>query len=73
MNAKQCDRCGSFYSICDGLQRPIYREKRIYGMQITTANQNVVNYYDLCPNCAHDLITFLKEKRESQSEKEESN
>lgn len=50
MDAKKCDRCGSFYTLKnDGRVFTIH--KRIFPSNLTL---------DLCPKCYEDLIDFIE-------------
>ncbi len=69
MNAKQCDRCGSFYNeIVDLSLRPVYCGKRILAVQTLYENKNVAQTYDLCVDCAIKLSSFLKNKEDNENE-----
>ena len=69
MNAKQCDRCGSFYNeIVDASLRPAYCGKRITGAQTLYGAGNELQKYDLCVDCAIKFWSFLKNKEENENE-----
>lgn len=57
MNAKKCDRCGSFYIPENGVGLSENRD-RVYAIYMYTFPINV--QFDLCPECYNDLLTFIK-------------
>lgn len=64
MEAKKCDRCGSFYmrkerkmdNAVGILGKKVYRIDMIYRNGGCDCNLNV----DLCPNCMNDLKIFME-------------
>ena len=64
-DAKKCDRCGKFYSIRpvwdeeSGTTHPASDGRRILGVKLFGICENTIESYDLCPECANKLTTFL--------------
>ena len=57
MQAKKCDRCGSFYESCNGANNYLKRNK----FMLIKAKDNYDKYsiLDLCHECMEDLMKWL--------------
>ena len=71
--ARQCDRCGNFYTENCKHQpvKPIHKNYSICGIQ-TTLDYGMYwdEYYDLCDDCLEKLFAFLNEYKEDEIEGE---
>lgn len=70
-DAKRCDVCGSFYNLYyAGTERPSANGGYIDGLKIMCyQRQTSLGEYDLCENCANDLMAFIKQhKKEGDNE-----
>jgi len=56
MKAKQCDRCGEFYSKTNEYHMRLAR--------ISTTASRYQRQLDLCPKCEADLIKWYEEGKE---------
>ena len=60
MNAKKCDRCGSFY----GIRYPSALEELAECFNMTSYVQEICRdiekNVDLCPSCSNKLFEWLK-------------
>lgn len=55
-NAKQCDRCGSYYQNYNGL----YCEHHFYNTGcLYDSCKNINRNFDLCPECMKKLFDFF--------------
>lgn len=65
--ARQCDRCGEFYSINDKIDKrgeyPMGGDykKLIYSMTLYDNNVNRIKHLDLCPACSRSLNVWLND------------
>lgn len=62
MKAKQCDRCGQFYSMADMMREDI----RVCRFDSEDGFSSAV---DLCPDCTNDLKSFIKTPPKTDGEK----
>ena len=70
-DAKKCDICGSFYSLdYTSSRRPSSYGNYIDGLKLMNfKSQQSLNCYDLCEDCANDLMAFIKQhKKEGTNE-----
>lgn len=56
-NAKKCDRCGSYYDHNVRVRAP--KGGFLGAIETLTSNMNDIKCYDLCDNCAEDLMRFI--------------
>ena len=71
-DAKRCDICGGFYSLVYiGTDRPSAYGGYIDGLKLMCFRSNTsLDSYDLCENCANDLMAFIKQhKKEAPNDK----
>ena len=69
-NAKQCDRCGEFYAVCeptvfDGMCNAIHNACVALGVaqdNAYTLTQQIIDVVDLCPKCQDSLKNWILEK-----------
>lgn len=54
MNAKKCDRCDAYYSV------PVIDGKHSIVEVCTHNGISQVSYYDLCPLCTADMMTWVR-------------
>ena len=65
--ARQCDRCGKFYSINNAIDErgeyPITTtyKKPVDSMTLYDSNVNRIKHLDLCPACSRSLIVWLND------------
>lgn len=68
-DAKKCDRCGGYYTLCSGNDiRPSLKGVRIFGVRYVSAKQ-YIGECDLCPECAAKVWKYISEYDESAEEK----
>ena len=60
-DAKKCDRCGVYYDKLDpGGVRPAWSGNFIYKVTIEGNSDNALKKYDLCSECAADIMDSLQ-------------
>ena len=68
-DAKRCDICGNFYRLdYVGTDRPIANGGYVDGLKIMCyRHQTTLGCYDLCENCADDLLGFIRQRKKEDS------
>lgn len=61
-DAKKCDRCGEYYTLCgeNGI-RPAVEGYHIFGVRYVSASKQSVDEYDLCPECAMKVWEYISD------------
>lgn len=61
MQAKKCDRCGSFYESCNGANNYLKRNKfmLVKAKDDKRFKNNELQVLDLCPECMEGLMRWL--------------
>ena len=75
-SAFRCDRCKKFYDRNeedDEVKRTGFKGNKIYGMAITDRYKNILEHFDLCPECVRALDIFMNDSDIEKSEVENEN